>query len=94
MRETHKKKTNITSTRTEQVKYKIKMADTSWTGESKVTRPSFNGKRKNFLTLWTKFKAFTNVEGFADLLKPQKNQTNYQQWRPLQLEPQKKKNEG
>ena len=68
-----RRKQNITSTRMEQEKYKIKKADTSWTGKLKVTRPIFDGKRKYFQTWWTKFKAYTNVAGFADLLKSQKS---------------------
>ena len=57
----------------EQEKHKMKTADTSWTGESKVTRPNLDGKRKNFQKWWTKLKAFANVAGFADLLKSQKS---------------------
>ena len=49
------------------------MADTNWTGGSKVTRPTFDGKRKNFKTWSIKSKAFANVAGFADLLKSQKS---------------------
>ena len=42
------------------------MANMGMTSEPKVSHPSFDGKRKNFKTWWTRYKAFASVAGFAE----------------------------
>ena len=46
--ETHKKKQNTINTRTKTREIADQNGNTNWTGESQVTRPGFDRKRKIF----------------------------------------------